>query len=308
MTTKRKIVWIPSLYSDKLVHLSYNNKNYVIRDFVNPQRSGKIVEILPLIEKGIEAKGQISVPVSDVNFWREKLKIISEKFFLGNNINIENCEPINSSSKSIAEKHTSISCQIEDIFKEIHPEYQTYITVYRALEYYSIAEEKTKRTFYHLKMYDKNDNIIKDPDIIIVKKDVIKYAIEVKWGFVEDYPSVQTDLKSIFNTKELKEIIDMIKNAGYRKIKGPYVQNGIRVQGNESSRFKIDGNTKFVIVTDLKGLHDSNSSTFETIKQKYKINYKDNNISIDICDITENVDIFQSFKNYLKDTTRRNII
>lgn len=302
MTTKRKIVWIPSLYSDKLVHLSYNNKNYVIRDFVNLIRQGKTLEILPLIEWDIEAKGQISVPVRDVNFWREKLKIISEKFFSGNNINIENCEMINSSSKSIAEKHTSISCQIEDIFKEIHPEYQTYITVYRALEYYSIAEEETKRTFYHLKMYDKNDNNIKDPDIIVVEKDVIKYAIEVKWGFVEDYPYIQTDLNSIFSTKELNEIIDMIKNAGYCKINGPYVQNGVKVQGNKTASFEIDDNTQFVIVSDLKGLHDSNSSTFETIKQKYKINYKDNNISIDICDIIENVDIFQSFENYLKDT------
>lgn len=95
MTTKRKIVWIPSLYPDKLVHLSYNkNRNYVIRDFVNPERRGKTLEILHLIKWDIEAKGQISVPVTDVNFWREKLKIISEKFFSGNNINIENCEPI----------------------------------------------------------------------------------------------------------------------------------------------------------------------------------------------------------------------
>lgn len=302
MTTKRKIVWIPSLYSDKLVHLSYNNNNYVIRDFVNPERPGKTLEILPLIKWDLEAKGQISVPVRDVIFWRETLKKFSEKFFSGNNIDIENCEPINSSSKSTAEKHTSISCQIEDIFKGIHPEYQTYITVYRAREHYSVAEKNTKRTFYHLKMYDKNDNNVKDPDIIVVEKDIIKYAIEVKWGFVGDYPNIQTDLKSIFNPKELKEIIDMIKNAGYCKINGPYVQNGVKVQGSESSRFKIDYSTKFVIVSDLKGLHDSNSSAFESIKQKYNFNYKNTNISIDICDIIENVDIFQNFENYLKDT------
>lgn len=303
MTTKRKIVWIPSLYSDKLVHLSYNNKNYVIRDFVNPpKRSGKTLEILPLIKWDIEAKGQISVPVSDVIFWRAKLKNFSEKFFSGNDIDIENCEPINSSSKSTAEKHTSISCQIEDILKGIHPEYQTYITVYGARNHYSAAEKKTNRTFYHLRMYDKNDKKIKYPDIIVVEKDVVKYVIEVKWGFVKDYPNIKTDLNSIFNTKELKEIINMIKNARYCKINGPYVQNGVKVQGSESFRFEIDVNTKFVIVSDLKGLYDSNSSAFERIKQKYNFNYKNVYISIDICDIIENVDIFQSFENYLKHT------
>lgn len=304
MATKRKIVWIPSFCPTKLIHLSYNiGGSYAIRDFVNPARTGKTADILPLISWEMEAKGYDSVSISDVKYWKKRLENLSQDFFLnmnsGNSINLQDSEPIISSSKSKAEKHTSILCQIEDICKYKYPNYQTYLTVYRtggSAIYYEDAEKKTNRTYYHLKMYDKNKKNVKNPDIIFVEQELIQFVIEVKWGFLENYPDEQTDLTSIFVKKELNEIIDMVENADFCTVNGPYVQKGVDVKGSESFEFKVYDNTKFLVVSDLKGLHDSNFSTFSTIKQQYE-NYSN---LLNICDIKEHVDTFYSFEEFIK--------
>ena len=177
------------------------------------------------------------------------------------------------------------------IFKNRHPVYKTYLTGHGGANYKN-TEKKTGRTFYHLKMYTtdppKNSSNAKDPDIIVVERDVILYVIEVKWGYLEDHPSEPTDLKLIFDPKELNKIISMIDNSKVCRVKGPYIQNGID--------FNVHSNTKFLVVSDLRGLWESNLDAFKEIKNQYK-NY-DNLLSI--CDIREDVDTFYSLDTFLK--------
>ncbi len=202
-----------------------------------------------------------------------------------------------SHSKYKAEKHTSILCQIEDIFEHMyHNECKIYLATHNN-NYYKEAEKESKRTFYHLKMYSTNPpergTNVKDPDIIVVKSDAIQYVIEVKWGCLEDYPDEPTDLNSI-----VEEMISMIRKSKVCRVTGPYIQNGNVV--NETGRIKSDfyvcSNTKFLVVSDLKGLSESNPAYFNLIRSQYR-NY-DNLFSI--CDIKEDVDTFCSLKTFLK--------
>lgn len=214
-----------------------------------------------------------------------------------------------SSSESKAEKHTSILCQIEDIFERLyHNKYKTYLTTHTS-EYYKEAEKESKRTFYHLEMYTtdppKSGSNVKDPDIIVVEKDVIQYVIEVKWGYLEDYPSEPTDLKSIFETKELNKIINMIRKSKVCRIKGPYIQNGNKVNGNENNiDFMVHTNTKFLVVSDLSGLRESNLVDFNLIKKQYE----DYDNLFSICDIKKDVDTFYSLDALVKENENKGVI
>ena len=214
-----------------------------------------------------------------------------------------------SSSESKTEKHTSILCQIEDIFKRrYHNKYKTYLTTHTS-EYYKEAEKESKRTFYHLGIYTtdppKGSSHVKDPDIIVVEKDEIQYVIEVKWGYLDDYPSDSTDLKSIFDPKELNELISMIRKSKVCRVTGPHIQNGNKVDGNENIvDFKVHSNTRFLVVSDLRGLLKANPADFNSIKNQHK-NY-DNLFSI--CDIKEDVDTFYSLDAFLNENKNKSVI
>ncbi|NMX21795.1 hypothetical protein C5S30_05065 [ANME-1 cluster archaeon GoMg4] len=209
----------------------------------------------------------------------------------------------NSSSKSKAEKHTSILCQVEDIFESLHhPNYEIYLAHHTEKNKGYPAAEKDceNRAFYSLRMYStsepKRNSFVGEPDCIVIKRQgenyFIRYVIEVKWGYLEGYPG-KTDLKSIFD----ENVISMIRNSKVCRAKGPYIQNGDEVNEKKAlPDFKVYSNTKFLVVSDLRGLRESNLDIFTPIKNQYE-NY-DNLFSI--CDIKEDVDTFYSLDAFLK--------
>ncbi|MCK4475891.1 MAG: hypothetical protein KAU16_04115 [Methanophagales archaeon] len=206
-----------------------------------------------------------------------------------------------SSSKSKAEKHTSILCQIEDIVERMyHNKFKTYLTTHTR-KYYKETEKESRKTFYHLKMYTtdppKGRSNVKDPDSIVVEGHEIRYVIEVKWG--------STDLKSIFdsNSDELTKIKDLIRESKVCRVIGPYIQNGIEVNENEKHiDFKVCSNTRFLVVSDLRGLLKSHPADFGSIKRKYK----DFDNLFSICDIKEDVETFYSLDTFLKENQNKN--
>ena len=89
----------------------------------------------------------------------------------------------------------------------------------------------------------------------------------------------------------------MIRQSKVCRVTGPHIQNGNKVNGNENNiDFKVPSNTKFLVVSDLRGLLESNPADFNSIKNQHK-NY-DNLFSI--CDIKEDVDTFYSLDASLK--------
>lgn len=210
--------------------------------------------------------------------------------------NINNSNQVASKLRSIckAEKHTLILCKTEDIFKKMHPDYKTYLTVYRMKKYYKDAEKKTQRTFYHLTMPEKH------PDIIVVEGDMVRYVIEVKWGCLGDYPSERTDLKSIFEEVESKKIVDMIRSSMKCRVIGPYIKNGVDVKDSKTNDFRLCLMTKFLVVSDLSGLQRYNPADFNLIKAQYQAKYMNYVDRFNICDIENNVDIFSSLEGYLQ--------
>ena len=207
-----------------------------------------------------------------------------------------------SSSEAIAEKHTSILCHIEDIFMNLPLKYKTYLTTHNSVHYKN-AEKRTNRTFHHLAMYTtdrpRQDSHVKDPDSIVIdiESGVILYVIEVKWGYLKNSPN--TDLNTLFKPKELNEIIRMIKTSKVCRVEGPYIRNGDVVPKNEKEKlpdFTVNSNTKFLVVSDLKGLWESNPAVFNSIK----IQYENSRNQFSICDVKENVDTFYSLEAHLR--------
>lgn len=197
----------------------------------------------------------------------------------------------NRSLSSKAAKHTSILCQVEEIFECLPERYRIYLAHY-AGEGYPKAEKKSNKSFYGLALYSTSEpkgSMVKIPDCIVVDDmDIIRYVIEVKWGCLKDYPG-ETDLYTIFKKKELEKIDSMISGSKVCRVIGPNIQNGLKVQGKESFDFKIGSNTEFLIVSDLKG------AGFVYIKRGYS---KERHL-FSICDIKEKVDQFDSLKAYL---------
>jgi len=305
------IIYIPKLNSKKLVHLSYShNGSYAIRDFESSIKRGHNVqrEILPHIKWSMDARGQDFVSVEDIEYWRKRLRYLTSQFFKEKNIEIDNNieiqqKDIPNSTKLKTIKHTEILCRVRDIFSKANPRYNIFLGDHGKGShgvFYREAEKESNRTYYSIKMYKSDPPAkgfnVKDPDGIIVENGVVKYVIEIKWGYLKEYPGENTDLKSIFEDKELKEILDANKYLKTCRVIGPYVKDG-----NEWSdqfvkqNYKIDSNTKYIIVSDIKGLFENNYYDFNIIKKQY-FQYRD---YFTICDINENVDNFLNLKNYL---------
>ncbi|MCK4735067.1 MAG: hypothetical protein KAT65_21620 [Methanophagales archaeon] len=116
----------------------------------------------------------------------------------------------NRSLSSKAAKHTSILCQVEEIFECLPERYRIYLAHYAGYGYPE-AEKKSNKSFYGLALYStsepKEGSIVKIPDCIVVDDmDIIRYVIEVKWGCLKDYPG-ETDLYTIFKKKNWRRLI-----------------------------------------------------------------------------------------------------
>ena len=310
MTSKREIVWIPKLEPDRLVHLSYNSKgSYAVRDFINPEKRGKDVfnDILPFIKWRKNATGIDFISVDDKEYWIDRLEELSNQVIKGKSKITEDIQNNNKTIKSstIAKtiKHTKILCEVESTFNNLFPTSRVYLADHgkgSAGVHYRGAERKSKRAYYSLKMYNswppKRGYNVKDPDCIVIEGNRIKYVIEIKWGYLEDYPNEATDLNSIFEKKEFNEIYNAIKNARCCRVKGPYVSNGDEIPGKFLKDFKIDENFKYLVVSDLIGLWKNRKSDSSLIKEKYT-KFKE---LFTICDIRKDIDIFYSLERFLK--------
>lgn len=304
MTSKREIVWIPSIIPNKLIHLSYNSKgSYAIRDFVNPVKRGENVyaEILPLIKWKKDATGFDFVSVDNADFWKNRLEELSQQVIQGKII--EKNKNYTSSTASKPLKHTNILGFVENIFNHYQPDYRVFLGTHGKGSHgvhYREAEKRSNRAYYSLKMYKslppKKGYNVKDPDCIVIKKNIIKYVIEIKWGYLKNYPNESTDMLSIFKNKELKETLETINYSKCCRVKGPYVSDGDEIPAKFTKDYIVNENTKYLIISDLKGLLENRKSDFNSIKNKYQ-NYQN---LFDICDIKEDVDIFNSLTNYLK--------
>jgi hypothetical protein len=204
-----------------------------------------------------------------------------------------------------AKKHTEILSKVYEIFKKKIPECNVYLTVYRTgkiKHLYNKAEKESRCTFYHLKIYDTSfgNRNIKDPDAIVAILDTVNYVIEVKWGYITEYPTERSDMLSIFNEKEQQEIIEMTTMPTTNCIiKGPYVKNGQDMHGNETIKVKLDKNTKYIVVSDIKSIYQRNPTLLNIIK-KMHLPYKN---LYSICDIAYDVDNYKSLENFIDENT-----
>lgn len=313
MTVKRLIAYIPSLYPNRVVYFTYRvSGGYAIRDFINPVKRGKTTEILPLIEKSIPAE---SVNCENKEYWIAKLHEISKEilnakyggFYLrkASNKAINKNLSVQSPSNLKADKHIRISIEVKKIIEKLKPELKTYLATYTARKTYQKLEEQFDEDFWSLHMCTlKDTRSIKDPDIIVIKDNMIKYVIEVKWGFIGNYIN-STDLMSIFRDEKDK-IKDMINNSQVCRAIGPKVYCGTRVNQNEEINFFRSEETLFLLVSDFKGLYNHQRSIFEDFKDRFSIDYSDYIDRLIILNINESVENIQSLDNYLKSSLKIN--
>jgi len=201
-----------------------------------------------------------------------------------------------------ADKHIRISIEVKEIIEKLNSELQTYLATYTARKTYQKLEEQLDEDFWSLHMCTlKDTRSIKDPDIIVIKDNMIKYVIEVKWGFIGNYTN-SPDLMRIFDRDEMVKIKDMIDNSQVCRAIGPKVDSGTRVNQNDEITFFRSEETLFLLVSDFMGLYNNQRSIFNEFKERFRTNYSDYEDKLIILDIDKNVENIQSFTNYLKST------
>ena len=309
--TKRLIAYIPSLYPNRVVYFTYRvSGGYAIRDFINPVKRGKTTEILPLIEKSIPAE---FVNCENKEYWIAKLHEISKEFLnakydgfyfrKASNKAINENLSVQTPSDLKADKHIRISIEVKKIIEKFNSEFKTYLATYTASKTYQKLEEQSGEEFWSLRMYNSkipdNASRAKYPDIIVIKDNMIKYVIEVKWGFIGNYTN-SPDLMSIFDEAEMNKIKKMIDKSQVCRALGPKVYCGTRLNKNEEIDFFRSEETMFLLVSDFKGLYKKQRSIFEDFKDQFSIDYSDYIGRLIILDIHESVENIQSLDNYLK--------
>ena len=216
-------------------------------------------------------------------------------------------------SLAIAQKHISVSLQIEDIVKELGLTYKTFIGTYgtgRSGQAYQTIEEESGRTYYSLKMYSTNPPLqqsqIKDPDVVIVDAHFAKYIIEVKWGYITSAP-IESDLFKIFKGKEYERHLQATIQGKVVRVRGPACAKGIRYRSNQFTfiqNYEVMNNTKYLVISDFYNLHRQSPDQFNKLYQNI-IKNKDNMIFLDIkqevMDIPSLKDwLVNNFNNYRK--------
>lgn len=315
MTVKRLIAYIPSLYPNRFIYLTYRvSGGYAIRDFITPVKRGRTMDdILPLIEKSIPSE---SVNRENKEYWIAKLHEISKKFlnlkyddFYSRKTSdkaINKNLPLQSTSNLIADKHIQISLEVKKGTEKLNRELKTYLATYTtgtSGTIYKKLEEQSGEEFWSLRMHSSKDpdntDGVKDPDIIVVKNKEIKYVIEVKWGFIGNYTN-STDLMSIFDRNEMVKIKDMIDNSQVCRAIGPKVYCGTIVNQNKKFNLLRNEETQFLLVSDFTGLYNNQRSVFNEFKELFRTNYSDYKDRLITIDIDKDVENIQSFANYLK--------
>jgi len=200
-----------------------------------------------------------------------------------------------------AGKHTSILCQVGGIFESLSQNYEIYLAHHKNKDYPAAEKDCENRAFYSLKMYSASGRSIMEPDCIVIEshgeQHFIRYVVEVKWGCLEGYPG-ETDVQSIFNQKKLENFNGRIRDSKECKVNGPSFQNGVKVEAERKDPLrssKADGNTKYIVVTDLKRLKRLNRTYIDCIKEQY---IRKSHL-FSICDVTEDIDQFDSLATYL---------
>ncbi len=203
-----------------------------------------------------------------------------------------------------ANKHIKICIAVKKIIE--NAELKIYLATHltgRAGKIYGSLEEQTGEEFWSLRMYSSKTpderSRVKDPDIIAVKNDRIKYVVEVKWGFVSNYTN-STDLMSIFKETEMNEIKNMIDKSQVCRVIGPKVYGSTRVNQNKKFNFFRNEETKFLLVSDFTGLYNEQRSVFDEFQELFHTNYSDYDDKLLILNIDKDVGNIQPFANYLK--------
>jgi hypothetical protein len=204
-------------------------------------------------------------------------------------LSIRKIEDLQRHSLAIAQKHISVSLQIEDTVKELGLPYTTFIGTYgtgKSGQAYQTIEEESGRTYYSLKLYSTNppkqQSHIKDPDVVIVDDHFVKYIIEVKWGYITGVP-IESDLFKIFKGEEYEKHLQATIQGKVVRVRGPACAKGIRYRSNQFTHrdYEVMNNTKYLVISDFYNLHRQSPDQFNKLYQDI-IKNKDNMIFLDI--------------------------
>ena len=125
-----------------------------------------------------------------------------------------------------AKKHVQISLKVKDSINQICPLYNVYLATHSAGRHgsnYQKVEEESGERFWKLPFYSQinRKGKLKEPDIIITDRKIVKYLIEVKWGAIDKCQDTDA-----FISENDREKLGNAYNVGRKfKIRGPVIEN-----------------------------------------------------------------------------------
>lgn len=156
-------------------------------------------------------------------------------------------------SIAIARKHVQLGVRAMHIAESMGFSGQVYVATHafgRAGETFRRAQAEAGAEFWGIRAWmhsSAGELRLKDPDLVIVDDNRVKFIVEVKWGTV---PGAGTDLK--LPEKERQKIERLIcAQFAYCNVNGPVSKES---KEREYMKFLKDNQTKFVLVTDISGL------------------------------------------------------
>lgn len=189
-------------------------------------------------------------------------------------------------SQQKAKKHIRLCLEAKKQIKKNYPDYCVYLATHSSgrhgLKYQKIENESGEK-FWKLPYYSQisRKGKLKEPDIVVVDGNIVKYIIEVKWGAIDGC----SDTDALLNEKEIDRI-EKAFNFGKK----------VKISKNETFIFDVDENMKFILISDFQKMKDMLS------KQKYNeilTRLKDLQKKIILADISSNVDDIPSLNKII---------
>ncbi len=189
---------------------------------------------------------------------------------------VKNKKETNDNSRKMAEKHIQICLDIKNMIKKKCENYHVYVATYGTGKQgipYRKREEESGEEFWSINLWQfsegKNAKKVKQPDVIVTNGSRVEYLIEVKWGTMKGYPKSDLEIEK----DDFEKMISARSDGMCCRIHGPAVQDHQRYDNHEFTTeedFKVDNQTKIVLVSDFYSVKTELDSRYKDILSRLK--------------------------------------
>lgn len=178
-----------------------------------------------------------------------------------------------SSSLAQAKKHIKIAIELKRIARQTHPDWSVYLATYTAVQLYQDTELETGEEFWSIRGYSDRPSRatrIKDPDAVIVQKGAVRFAVEIKWGAIEETTATDVPLGQV----EWVGLASRLHRLAACRVRGPAVRAGRRYSSAafpEAREYPVLADCQPLLVADFRAMHSLLPESYEEMLRAWKL-------------------------------------